>query len=128
MLGFVEDIGRNVARIRKRLKGEHLVFEQMTIGTITKTKVYLTYLSDVAPHWRLRRIRRRLQAIQVDSILESSYMEDWIQDKTLSPFPQLIGTERPDAVTGKLLDAQVALLMLHLSFLMIVFVLLLFFS
>jgi hypothetical protein len=108
--GFVEDIGRNVALIRKRLKSEHLVFEQMTIGTKTQTTVYLTYLPDVAPTDVVEEFRRRLQAIQADSILESSYLEDWIQDKTFSPFPQLIGTERPDAVTGKLLDGQVALL------------------
>ncbi|WP_219837663.1 spore germination protein [Paenibacillus sp. R14(2021)] len=108
--GFVEDIGRNVALIRKRLKSEHLVFEQMIIGTKTKTKVYLTYLPDIASNGVVYEFRRRLQAIQADSILESSYLEDWIQDKTLSPFPQLIGTERPDAVTGKLLEGQVALL------------------
>ncbi|MDQ0872708.1 hypothetical protein QFZ77_001367 [Paenibacillus sp. V4I3] len=108
--GFVEDISRNVALIRKRLKNEHLVFESMTIGSATKTKVYLTYLNNVASVQVIDEFRRRLHAIQTDSILESGYIEEWIQDKTFSPFPQLVSSERPDIIVAKLLEGQVAVI------------------
>ncbi|MFD2614426.1 spore germination protein [Paenibacillus gansuensis] len=108
--GFVEDISRNIALIRKRLKNEHLVFESMTIGSATKTKVYLTYLQNAASKQVIDEFRRRLQAIQTDSILESGYIEEWIQDKTFSPFPQLVSSERPDIIVAKLLDGQVAVM------------------
>jgi spore germination protein KA len=42
--------------------------------------------------------------------LESSYIEEWIQDTTLTPFPQLISTERPDSVVAKILEGQVGVL------------------
>lgn len=108
--GFVEDVSRNVALIRKRLKNEHLVFEPFIIGSATRTKVYLTYLNKVASVPVIEEFRRRLHSIQVDSIMESAYIEEWIQDKTLSPFPQLVSTERPDSIAAKLLEGQVALI------------------
>ncbi|MFC0330406.1 spore germination protein [Paenibacillus sepulcri] len=105
--GFVEDIERNVALIRKRLKSEHLVFEQLVIGTETHTQVYLTYIDNIASVQTVDEFRRRLKSIHTDSILESSYIEEWIQDTALSPFPQLISTERPDSLTAKLLEGQI---------------------
>jgi spore germination protein KA len=108
--GFVEEAARNVALIRKRLKNEHLIFEPFTIGSATRTKVYLTYLNNVASTIILDEFRRRLHSIHADSILESAYIEEWIQDKTFSPFPQLVSTERPDSIAAKLLEGQVALI------------------
>lgn len=108
--GFVEDSSKNIALIRKRLKSEHLVFEQFVIGTETRCKVFITYLDHVAAEQTVYEFRQRLLAIQTDGILESANIEEWIQDKTLTPFPQIISTERPDAIVGKLLEGQVAVL------------------
>ncbi|RED59207.1 spore germination protein [Cohnella lupini] len=108
--GFVEDIARNVALIRKRLKSEHLVFEQMVIGTETRTKVYLCYVDNIASSQVVDEFRRRLKAIHTDSILESSYIEEWIQDTAITPFPQLTSTERPDSVVAKIIEGQVGVL------------------
>ena len=108
--GFVEEAARNVALIRKRLKNENLVFEPFIIGSATRTKVYLTYLNNVASVPVIDEFRRRLNSIELDSILESAYIEEWIQDKTLSPFPQLVSTERPDSIAAKLLEGQVVLI------------------
>ncbi|TFE26271.1 spore germination protein [Cohnella luojiensis] len=108
--GFVEAITWNSALIRKRLKDEHLVFESLVIGSKTRTRVYLTYLNNVASVQVVDEFRRRLLSIQTDSILESAYIEEWIQDTTLSPFPQLISTERPDSIVAKLLEGQIAVM------------------
>jgi spore germination protein KA len=108
--GFVEDITLNAALIRKRLKNINLVFEQIVLGSESQTIIYLTYLRDVASIQIVDEFRRRITSIKTDSVLESSYIEEWIQDKTISPFPQLITTERPDSVVAKLLEGQVAVL------------------
>ncbi|WP_090640356.1 spore germination protein [Paenibacillus sp. UNC496MF] len=108
--GFVEDLQVNMALIRKRLKTPHLVFEPFVIGTETATNVYMAYLSNVANDAVVGEFRRRIEAVRTDGILESAYIEEWIQDKTLSPFPQLASTERPDAVAAKLLEGHVAVL------------------
>ncbi|WP_235947142.1 spore germination protein [Paenibacillus glycinis] len=108
--GFVEDIEVNMALIRKRLKSPNLIFESFVIGSETATNVCMAYMGNIANEGIVNEFRKRLDAIQTDSVLESAYIEEWIQDKTLSPFPQLISTERPDGIVAKLLEGHVAVL------------------
>lgn len=108
--GFVEDCWRNVSLIRKRLKSEKLVIEEMVIGTETNTTICFLYMSGIADPALIEEFRKRLKAIQTDSILESSYVEEFIQDKTLTPFPQFMSSERPDAIVARLLEGQAAII------------------
>lgn len=107
--GFVEDWSRNISLIRKRLKSEKLVIEKMTIGTESNTTVCLLYMRGIAQPKLINEFRTRLEAIQTDSILESAYIEEYIQDKTMTPFPQFVASERPDAIVAKLLEGQAAI-------------------
>ncbi|WP_379160887.1 spore germination protein [Paenibacillus sp. sgz5001063] len=108
--GFTEDISTNIALIRRKIKSPKLKFEAHDIGQLTHTKVVLAYIEDVASSDVVKEITLRLQSIDTDSILESGYIEEFIQDAPLSPFPTMIDTERPDTVAGCLLDGQVAVL------------------
>ncbi|MEI0740067.1 spore germination protein [Paenibacillus sp. JTLBN-2024] len=50
----------------------------------------------------VQEILQRLDRIDTDSILESGYIEEFIQDEAFSPFPTMTNTERPDAIAGAL--------------------------
>jgi spore germination protein KA len=108
--GFTENILANVGLIRKRIRNPNLRFEKMTIGKQSHTTVLLAYMENLAPELLVQEARRRLTAIRTDSILDSTYVEEFIQDKTLTPFPTLGNTERPDVVSAQLLDGKVAIL------------------
>lgn len=108
--GFTENIEINIGLIRKRIRNPHLRFEKMKIGNQTDTTVILAYMENIAPASLVDEARRRLQSIQTDSILESAYIEEWIQDQRWSPFPTLTNTEKPDAATAQLLDGKVAVM------------------
>jgi spore germination protein KA len=108
--GFTEDIATNLSLLRKRIKNVHLHIEQMTVGTETNTSMALLFLDHLAPESVIEEMRRRLSLIHTDSILDSSYVEEWIQDRTYSPFATLLSTERPDIVAAHLLEGRVALL------------------
>ncbi|MBD2870022.1 spore germination protein [Paenibacillus arenilitoris] len=108
--GFVEDCSRNISLIRKRLKSEKLTIEEMIIGSESRTKVCLLYMRGIADAGLIDEFRKRLNAIQTDSILESAYIEEFIQDKSRTPFPQFMSTERPDAIVAKLLEGQAAII------------------
>ncbi|MCM3628307.1 spore germination protein [Paenibacillus glycanilyticus] len=108
--GFVEDCQRNISLIRKRLKSEKLVIEEMIIGTESNTSVSLLFMKGIADPDLINEFRNRLKAIDTDSILESAYIEEFIQDKTLTPFPQFMSSERPDAIVAKLLEGQAAVI------------------
>lgn len=108
--GFVEDWSRNLSLIRKRLKSDKLRIERRVIGSESRTTVCLLYLQGKAEEGMLNEFRSRLDAIRTDSVLESSYIEEFIQDRTFTPFPQFIASERPDAIAAKLLEGQVAII------------------
>ncbi|CAM4442646.1 spore germination protein KA [Paenibacillus endophyticus] len=108
--GFVEDCSRNISLIRKRLKSEKLVIEEMIIGSESNTTVCLIYMRGIADPDLINEFRNRLKAIQTESILESAYIEEYIQDKTMTPFPQFTSSERPDAIAAKLLEGQAAII------------------
>ena len=108
--GFSEDIAINYLLLRKRIKNVHFRIEQIVIGTETETIVSILYLENLAPVAVVDEFRKRISSIQIDSILDSAYVEELIQDKTLSPFSTLLNTERPDIVTAHLLEGRVSVL------------------
>ncbi|NLO39032.1 MAG: spore germination protein [Ruminiclostridium sp.] len=108
--GFTEKIGINIALIRKRIRDKALKSENLTIGNRTKTKVTLMYINDLAKKEIIDEIRRRLNAIQIDGILESGYIEELIKDNRYSIFPTFLNSEKPDTVVAGLLEGKAAIL------------------
>jgi spore germination protein KA len=108
--GFTEDISTNLSLIRRRLRTPDLRVQTMVIGKYTNTKVTTAYIDGIADPNVVSEIMSRLHSIETDSVLESGYIEEFIQDASVTPFPTMINTERPDAVAGSLLEGQVAVL------------------
>lgn len=108
--GFTEEIATNMALIRKRLKTSKLKFEEIKLGKISKTKTILVYLQGISDDAIVSEIRARMLQIDVDAILESGNIEEFIEDSPLSLFPQINNTERPDKVVSCLLEGQVGIM------------------
>lgn len=108
--GFTENLRTNATLLRRRIKTSRLKFEAMEIGLLTKTVVNIAYIQGIANEKVVEEVRNRLQRIDVDSILESGYIEELIEDSPFSIFPQINATERPDRVVSGLLEGQVAIL------------------
>ncbi|MET3939491.1 spore germination protein [Paenibacillus sp. PvP094] len=108
--GFTETLRVNTALIRFKLKNSSLKMLSMTIGTETKTNVVLTYLDDIVDEKLIKDVKKRLNKIKIDGILETGYIEELIEDHPYSPFPQMHYTERPDTVVGNLLEGRFAIL------------------
>lgn len=108
--GFTESLDTNVALIRKRIHNPYLRLETYQIGAETQTKVLLIYLANVAPAPLVQEARHRLSRIKTDSVLESSYIEEFVQDNMVTVFPLLSNTEKPDVVAARLLEGKVAIM------------------
>ncbi|MGG1576265.1 spore germination protein, partial [Fictibacillus sp. NRS-1165] len=108
--GFTESLSTNTTLIRKRINSPNLWVESMQIGRVTNTKVAMVYVHGIANDKIVNEVRRRLKAIDIDSILESGYIEQLIEDQTSTTFPTLYHTERPDSVAGNLLEGRVAII------------------
>jgi spore germination protein KA len=118
--GFIENIQTNMSMIRRKIKSERLKMESITIGDITKTRVEILYLSGIVNPNVLDEVKRRLAEIKLDSVLESGYIEEWLEDTEWSPFPQVQSTERPDVLAANLLEAKVGILVDGTPFALIV--------
>ncbi|RKN80597.1 spore germination protein [Paenibacillus ginsengarvi] len=108
--GFIEPIATNIALLRYRLQTTDLRINTMEIGRRTKSKVAICYMEGIANPDLLKEVKRRLSAIDIDGIMDSGYLEQFIEDNHLSPFPQVQYTERPDKVSANLLEGRVAIL------------------
>jgi Bacillus/Clostridium GerA spore germination protein. len=118
--GFSENIRINTALIRRFIKDPKLWIESQTIGRSTRTAVSVAYMKGTASEGVIEEVRRRLSEIDIDAILESSYIEELIQDDFFTPFPTIFHTERPDAVAAGLLEGRVAILIDRTPFVLMV--------
>lgn len=107
--GFTESIQTNITLVRRRIKNPNLWLESMKIGEVTKTDVAIMYINGIANDKIVEEVRKRLNRINIDSILESGYIEQLIEDQTFTTFPTLYHTERPDAVSGNILEGRIAI-------------------
>ncbi|MDQ0900276.1 MULTISPECIES: spore germination protein [unclassified Paenibacillus] len=108
--GFTEDIRTNTALLRRRIKETNLVFDTYQIGQRSRREVVVTYIADIVHPDLVKEVTRRIKSIDIDDIEGSGYLEQWITDSFLSPFPLIMNTERPDRVSGALLQGRVAIL------------------
>lgn len=108
--GFTENLRTNTALIRFRIRSSQLKMVSFLVGRRTKTPVVLTYLEGLARPEIIEEAKRRLAAIDIDGVLETSYLEEIIEDHPSSPFPQFQYTERPDTAAGQLLEGRFAIL------------------
>ncbi len=107
---FVENISVNISLLRKRIKNKSLRVEDLSAGYITKTKIVIMYIDKIAKKEIVDELRRRLNAIYIDSIFDSSYIEELIKDDRYSIFPEFLTSEKPDSVSAALLEGRVAIL------------------
>lgn len=118
--GFSENLRINTALVRRIIKDPNLWMETRVIGRRSKTNIAIMYIKDVVDNSVLEELRARLDRIDIDGILESTYIEELIQDSKLSPFPTVYNTERPDTAAASLLEGQIAIIIDGTPFVLIV--------
>lgn len=108
--GFTESVLMNVAMVHRKLKTVDFCAETVTFGTRSGTKGFLCYLGSVVRPEILAEVRRRLDKIDMDGVLDSNYIAEQISDFRASIFRTVGMTERPDVVAAGLLEGRVALI------------------
>ncbi|GGG63077.1 spore germination protein [Paenibacillus radicis (ex Gao et al. 2016)] len=104
---FTEQVSTSLSLIRSRLKSSHLKIMKLAVGEVTKTEVYLLYVKDLVNMEFVQETERRIKAIEVDSMLDTNMLIQYIDDNKYSIFPQILTSERPDAIVSKLVAGRV---------------------
>lgn len=107
--GFNENIKTNVSMVRRRMATTNLVMVDLNVGTQTSTAVTVMYLKNIADKSVVKAIVNKIKSINIDGVVDSNYIAEYLQNRKNSIFQQIGTSEKPDIVTAKLLEGRVAI-------------------
>lgn len=107
--GFSEGIMTNLSLVRRRLRTHHLKLHFLTKGRQSSTTLCVAYMDNIVNKKILAQLYKRLESIDLDSILDANYLVEYIAEKSFLGLNTTGSTERPDVVVGKLLEGRIAL-------------------
>ena len=107
---FTESIQINLGLIKRRIKSHLLKGKNVFIGRKSNSLVQLLYLEDIAEISLVEKIHQKLRKIDVDSILDSHQIAEYLSCEERTPFPVVLKSERPDQIAYSLLEGKVAIL------------------
>lgn len=108
--GFVEVVRTNMSMIRRRIKSPTLVFELFPIGERSNTDICICYMSDKVSPKLLNDVKKRIKSVNLDTILESGYIQPYLEGHGGWFFSECGICERPDTLAAKLYEGRVAVL------------------
>ncbi|HIV02629.1 MAG TPA: spore germination protein [Candidatus Aphodoplasma excrementigallinarum] len=108
---FTENLDGNLSLIRYRIKDPSLKLETFTVGRRTKTSLLMAYIGDIANDKYVEIIRKRIEKIDVDGILESAKLQWFLNDKKFGLFPQVGLEQRSDVACGAMLEGKIVLIL-----------------
>lgn len=107
--GFTETLRVNTSMLRRKIKSPNLRLEAMKIGEQTKTDICIAYIKGIVKPGVVEEVKKRLRKIKTDSVLDSGYIEAYIEDAPFSIFATVGDSERPDTIAGRLLEGRAAI-------------------
>ncbi len=108
--GFTESGENNVVLLRRRIHSAKLKRKSFSVGSVSKTDVAVLYMEGIAKNSLVEEVCRRISDIKTDAVLDSGYVEIFIQDGKAPLYPTLGNSERPDKVAAKLMEGRVAVI------------------
>ncbi len=109
--GFIESIETNISILRRNIKDKNLSIENFKVGRRSQTDLALMYIDDIVDKDVLDEVRKRILAIDEDSIVDTGMIEEFIEDSSYSIFPQSFGTESPSIVKSNLMEGKIAIIL-----------------
>jgi len=108
-VAFTEVLRVNTSLVRRIIKNPDLTFESLILGNKTHTDITIAFIKGIADLKVVAEVKRRLDNIHIDAILESGNIEQLIDDNPFSPFATVGNSEKPEKVASKLLEGRVAI-------------------
>ncbi|MCD7946919.1 MAG: spore germination protein [Oscillospiraceae bacterium] len=107
--GFSESLMQNLSLVRRKLRTSELKLKMRSMGQRSNTQICVAYLDGIVKTEVLDELNRRLDAIEIDAVLDTNYLNELIKDNKHSLFRSTAYTERPDVVVSKILEGRVAI-------------------
>jgi spore germination protein KA len=78
------------------------------IGKYSNTPVTICYIKGIADQKLVEKLKNKLKSIDIDAVLDSSYIAKYLSEHKTSMFKQVGNTEKPDILTAKIMEGRVA--------------------
>lgn len=108
--GFVENFKDNIAMVRRRVRSPVFKIKTLEVGTTSKTRVCVCYMSDRTDGKLLDDVVERIKNAQLDIVAGSGFIQPFLDDEKASVFTCVGTTERPDVFTAKLSEGKVGII------------------
>ncbi|MEK4386821.1 spore germination protein [Solibacillus sp. FSL W7-1464] len=109
-VGFNESLSTNISLVRRYIANPNLGNEKFKVGKQTNTALSVMYIKGIVAEQNVNTIRQRIEALDIQDIIDSAELSELIDDNKLSLFPQMLITERPDRFCDGLLSGKVGIL------------------
>ena len=107
---FVESLRTNTSLVRRHLKAPELKIKEQVVGRQSLTLVDVLYVEGITDPALVSRVEAQLAELDIDALLATGNIEEYLADQTRTPFPLLQHTERPDRLCGGLAEGRVGIL------------------
>jgi hypothetical protein len=118
-VGFTEDLTVNVSLVRGILATPSLRLRELTVGTLSNTRIAVVWLDGVASGQVVDDVARRLENVRTDVIVSSQDLIQIAFHQSWTPFSTVQVTERPDRVGQALSLGRVAVIVSGTPFVML---------
>lgn len=108
--GLVESLFINLNLIRRRAQTSEFTVKKTTVGNKLKRETAILYMNDIADPSTVDVITERINDISSDLVLSPGFIAEYIQDDAITPFPQVLFTERTDRIISHLLEGRIVIL------------------
>ena len=108
---FTEPIKVNISLIRRRMKSGQVCFEMIEVGAEGKSSACLVYSPPAVNGKLLEEVRQRLKQVNLELVLDTGYLQPFLEGRPLSLFSEVGYTERPDTVCAKIQEGRVVVLL-----------------
>ena len=108
--GFVENLKTNLSELRKILATPNLRTINLKVGKHTQTLVTIVYIQGIADNSIVENVKKRIEKINVDGIIDSNYVAGFLEERPNSMFKQVGNSEKPDVTASKILEGRVAII------------------
>lgn len=108
--GFVENFKINMTMIRRRLRSADVRFKLKTVGVTGNNRVCICFIDGRVSEELLQDVEKRIENAVFDNVLESGYLQPFLDTDRPSVFSGVGITERPDVMCAKLAEGKVGII------------------
>ena len=107
---FVESVRTNTSLVRRRFRAPELKVEEQIVGRQSLTPVDVLYVEGIADPELARQVKAKVEQIDIDALLMTGNLEQYVANEGHTAFPLTAYTERPDRFCTGLAEGRVGVI------------------